>query len=84
MSEAPRGFIEEALDDMRAGCPITPDKAAGMRAALRAATTMLDEAARRLTPAGKRTNQVDRHTADVLRWQADKLNALRDAVKPDA
>lgn len=37
----------------------------------------LDEAAQRLT-AGKRTNQVDRHVADVLNRQAEYIRARKN------
>lgn len=71
--------IRATLDDMAAGCPISDDKAAGIRAALRVACTHLDAAAERLAPTGRRTNQVDRHVADVLRAWSDKFNSWREA-----
>lgn len=40
-----------------------------------ACAAALDEAALRLAPPGKRTNQVDAHTADVLRGKAIALRA---------
>ena len=43
-------------------------------------TQKLRDAAERLAPPGKRSNQVDRHVADVLARQADAL-ALGDQPK---
>ena len=72
--------IRAALEDMAAGCPVSDDKAAGIRAALRVVCAHLDAAAARVAPAGKRTNPVDRHTADVLRSWSDRFDEWRQAT----
>ena len=72
--------IRDALEDMAAKCPVNDDKAVGMRAALRVVCSHLDAAAERLAPTGKRTNQVDRHTADVLQAWSDRFYKWRHAI----
>lgn len=46
---------------------------AAQKAARTACATLLTNAADSLAPEGKRTNQVDRHVAEVLRGKADEI-----------
>jgi len=50
---------------------------------LESCARLLEEKADRLEPPGKRTNQMDRHVADVLRRSAEEIRALA-TPSPDA
>jgi hypothetical protein len=76
--------IKRALADMAAGGDMPPEKASGVRAALRVVCAHLDARALALAPLGKRTNAVDRHVAEVLRGVADTFDAWRRASYPAA
>lgn len=49
---------------------------------LEAAAVECERSADRLAPEGKRTNQVDRHVADVLRAKAAAIRAMRPGKEP--
>lgn len=50
------------------------------RQAMERAAKVCDDAAAALNTPGKRTNQVDRHVADVLEAKADAIRALSDVA----
>lgn len=68
-----RGIASAKHGDGRTVQEIQREAAAVAR---EACAKLLDSAAGRLAPAGVRTNNVDRHTADVLRRKAAAIRAL--------
>jgi hypothetical protein len=49
---------------------------------LEAAAVECDTSADRIAPKGKRTNQVDRHVAEVLKARATAIRALKPELNP--
>jgi hypothetical protein len=71
----------DALEDMRAGRTLTHEMRVGIRASLRVTISRIDQMAEAIAPKGKRTNAVDRHTAEVLRGLANELDEWMQSAR---
>ncbi|MGG5810968.1 hypothetical protein [Falsiroseomonas sp. CW058] len=72
------------LEDLAAGCPVSEDKAAGMRAALRVIAHRLDYLAAKAAPDGIRNNKEQRAARSAFKQAADVADQIRREVRANA